>query len=49
MKNKISEMKNTLEGIKRLDDTEEWISKLEGRVVEIAEAEQTNKNNYKKK
>ena len=34
-------MKNTLEGINsRLHDTEEQISKLEDRVVEITEAEQ---------
>ena len=34
-------MKNTLEGIKsRLNDTEEQISELEDRVVEITEAEQ---------
>ena len=41
MKNTITEMKNTLEGINsKLDNTEEWISKLENRVVEITEAEQ---------
>ena len=34
-------MKNTLEGINsRLHDTEEQISKLEDRVVEITEADQ---------
>ena len=36
----ITEVKNALEGINsRLDDTEQWISELEGRVVEITEAE----------
>ena len=41
MKNIITEMKNTLEGINsRLDDTEEQISKLEDRLMEISEAEQ---------
>ena len=40
MKNTITEMKNTLEGINRLCDTEEWISELEDRVVEITDAEQ---------
>ena len=31
-------MKNTLEGVdSRLNDTEEWISKLEDRVEEITE------------
>ena len=34
-------MKNKLEGINsRLNDTEEWISKLEDRVAEITNAEQ---------
>ena len=40
MKN-TSEMKNTLKGINsRLNDTDEWISKLEDRVGEITEVEQ---------
>ena len=34
------EMKNTWEGINRINDTEKWISKLEDRVLEIIEAEQ---------
>ena len=38
-------MKNTLEGINhRLNDTEEWISELEDRIVEITEDEQKKKN-----
>ena len=41
LKNTITEMKNTPEGINsRLDDTKEWISKLEERVGEITPAEQ---------
>ena len=41
MENTITEIKNILEGINsRLDDTEEWISELEDRVVEIIQAEQ---------
>ena len=41
MKTKITEMKNTLEGINsRLNDSEEWISELEDRVVENTAAEQ---------
>lgn len=37
----ITEIKNTLEAINsRLNDTEEHISKLEDRVVEITQAEQ---------
>ena len=36
LKNTITEIKNTLEGINgRLDDTGEWISEQEDRVVEI--------------
>ena len=35
------EIKNTLVGINnRFDDTEEWVSKLEDRIVEITQAEQ---------
>ena len=41
IKNIITEMKNALEGINsRLNDTEEWISELEDRLVEITDAEQ---------
>ena len=41
MKNTITEMTNTLEGINsRLNDSEEWISELEDRVVENTAAEQ---------
>ena len=40
-KNTITEIKNTLEGINsKWDDSEEWISKLEERVLEITQAEQ---------
>ena len=34
MKNTITEMKTTLEGVNRLDDTEEWICEPEDRAVE---------------
>ena len=41
MKNAITEMKNILVKIKsRLDDTEECISDLEGRIVELTQSEQ---------
>ena len=41
MKKAITEVKNTLGGINsRLHDTEEWISELKDRVVEIIDAEQ---------
>ena len=40
LKNPITELKNILERINnRLGDTEEWISELEDRVVEITQAE----------
>lgn len=43
MKN-TTEMKHTLEEINsRLNDTEEWIREMEGRVEEITEAEQRKK------
>ena len=42
-------MKNTLGGINsRIDDTEEWISDLEDKVMEIAKDEQKKrKKNFK--
>ena len=41
LKNKIMEMKNSLEGINsRVDDTEEWISNLDERLEEITQAKQ---------
>ena len=49
LKNTITEMKNTLEGINsKLNNTEEWISKLEDRMGEITAMEQ-NKEEKKKK
>ena len=43
-KNIITEtMKNTLEGINRSDDTEEQISHLKDRIVEIIQSEQKEK------
>lgn len=44
LKNTITEMKNTLEGINsRLNDTENWISNLEGRRLEITQSESKKK------
>ena len=41
MKNTITEFKNTLEGTNsRITETEEWISELEDRMVEITAKEQ---------
>ena len=41
MNNTIKEIKNSLEGIKsRITETEEWISDLEDKIVEITAAEQ---------
>lgn len=49
MKNTIAEMENILEGINnRLVNTEERISYLEGRIVEIAQSDQQNKEELKK-
>ena len=48
MNNTATEIKNTLEGIySRKTETEEWISKLEDRMVEIT-AEEQNKEIRKK-
>ena len=45
LKNKITEMKNTLEGInRRLGDTEECLSNLEYIIMEITEYEQQKEN-----
>ena len=49
MKNTITEMKNTLEGLNsRLNDTEEWISELEDRIVEITANEQKKEKRMKR-
>ena len=48
MKNTITEMKDALEGINSiLNDREEWISKLEDRLVEITDPEQKKEKNEK--
>ena len=48
MKNTITEMKNTLEGVNsRLNEAGEWISELEDRVVEITAAEDKNEKRLK--
>ena len=46
LKNTIIEIKNTLEGINRLANAEEWISDLEDRVMESTQAEQQNEKNF---
>lgn len=43
MKNTVTEMKNTIEGINSRLDTEKWIRGLEDRVVEIIHKEQQKK------
>ena len=49
MKNTITEMKNTLEGIiSILSDTEEWISDLEDKKVEITAREQNKEKRMKR-
>ena len=50
MKNIITEMKNTLEGINsKLDDTQKWIVHLEDGVGEITHTEQERKKKRIKK
>ena len=50
MKNIITEKKNILEGIKsRTNDTEEWISKLKGRILEIIDVEHKKEKKNEKK
>ena len=48
MNSTMSEMKNTLEGINRITEAEEWISEVEDRVVEIT-ATETNKEKRMKR
>ena len=50
MNNPATEIKNTLEGIySRKTETEEWISKLEDRMVEITKAEQNKEKRITRK
>ena len=46
MKNSVTEMKTTLEGINnsRLRDTEEYVNNLEDRILEITQWEQQKKS-----
>ena len=47
--NTVTEMKNTLEGINsRITEVEEWISYLEGRMVEITAVEQNKEKRMKR-
>ena len=49
MNKKLIEMKNTLEGINsRVNETEEWISVLEDRFVEITAMEQNKVKRMKR-
>ena len=49
MKNTITEFKNTLEGTNsRITETEEWISELEDRMVEITAKEQNKGKGMKR-
>ena len=48
MKNIITEMKNTLEGINsKFDETENWISNLEDKVAENIQSEQKREKELK--
>ena len=49
MKNTISEIKNTLQGItSRLDEAENWISELEDKVERNMQVEHLHKKRLKK-
>ena len=49
MKNTINEIKNNLDGINsRITETEEWISGLEDKIVEITTAEQNKEKRMKR-
>ena len=48
MKNKITEMKNTLKGIYRINEEEEWISELEDRLGEITAMEKNKEKRMKR-
>ena len=49
MKNTITEFKNTLEGTNsRITETEEWISELEDRMVEITANEKSKEKTMKR-
>ena len=50
LKNKQTQMKNTLEGINsRIIEAEEWVNDLEDRMMEITVAEQNIEKQMKKK
>ena len=49
MKNTISELKNTVEGIKsRLDEAEDWITKLVDRVKKNTQKEQEKEKTFRR-
>ena len=48
LKDKQTEMNNTLEGIDRVTEAEEWISDLEDRMVEIIATEQNIEKRIKR-
>ena len=48
MNNTINEITNSLEGINsRITEAEEWVSDLEGKIVEITTAEQNKEKRMK--
>ena len=49
MKNTINEIKNTLEGINsRITETEEWVSDLKDKIVEITNVQQNKEKRMKR-
>ena len=48
MNNTINEIKNSLQGINRITEAEEWISDVEDKIVEITTAEQNKEKRMKR-
>ena len=48
MNKTIPEMKNTLEGVRRINEAEEWISELKDRMVEITAIKQNKEKRMKR-
>ena len=48
MNNTITKMKNSLQGINRITEAEEWISDVEDKIVEITTAEHNKEKRMKR-
>ena len=49
LRNKQAEMSNTLEGISRITEAEEWINDLEDKILKITATEQNIEKGKRKK